>query len=358
MRRNHLFQRLAVFSTCLLLSLTAGCGSIGPKTMDRDQLNYGHSIGNNWKNQMLANIVKLRYVDMPVFVDVGSIVSGYTLETQVNARVGFSDSFTGGDSQGLGAGGRYTDRPTITYMPKTGDAYLRSLLEPVQPRNLLALVQAGYSAELLFTWAVEAINDVHNYTVTSSRRTEADPEFHEFMQTLQDLQNSGHIGFELEHDPETSHDVIFVLRRENPSETTLAKRSRVREILQLNSGRQHYRVIYAPFRTDGDTLAIQTRSVLQTLIAMSGFIEVPEAHSEQVAPGYRIRSDIPRPFMVRSGPERPDDSFAAVRYRDFWFWIDNDDLFSKRVFTLMLFLTTLTNQASDDAGPVLTIPTG
>ena len=179
-------QRLLYATLVCSIVLTA-CGSLGPKTLDKDQLDYGDSIGNNWKNQMLANIVKLRYVDMPVFVDVGSIVSGYTLETQVSGRLGWGDSLTGGDSQGLGAGGRYTDRPTITYMPKTGDDYLRSLLEPVEPRNLLALVQAGYNAELLFTWAVEAINGVHNYSVMAGQIKQPDPEFTEFTGLLLSL---------------------------------------------------------------------------------------------------------------------------------------------------------------------------
>ncbi len=80
--------------------------------MDRDQLDYGRSLGENWKAQMLTNLVKLRYVDMPVFVDVGQIVSGYSLETMVNAGLGFNTSFVGGDAQSLGASGKYTDRLT------------------------------------------------------------------------------------------------------------------------------------------------------------------------------------------------------------------------------------------------------
>jgi hypothetical protein len=89
----------------------AGCASLGPRTLDRHQILYGNSIGDNWKNQMLANLVKMRFVDMPVFVDVGQIVAGYSLETQVNGAVGFGTALSGGDSQSVGAGGRYTDRP-------------------------------------------------------------------------------------------------------------------------------------------------------------------------------------------------------------------------------------------------------
>ena len=104
------------FGITLCVALTA-CSSIGPSTMDRDHMDYGRSVGENWKNQMLTNLVRLRYVDMPVFVDVGQIVAGYSLETQVSAEAGFGNSFTGGDAQGMAAGGKFTDRPTITYNP-------------------------------------------------------------------------------------------------------------------------------------------------------------------------------------------------------------------------------------------------
>ncbi len=177
------FRSLVVFvAVCGML---AGCSSYGPKSMNRDQLDYGNSIGENWKNQMLSNIVKMRFVDMPVFVDVGTIVSGYSLETSVNGRLGWGDSFTGGSTQGLGAQGKFTDRPTITYMPKTGNDYLRSILEPIEPKSLLALIQAGYSSELMFTWAVEAINGVHNWSATTRNKRTADPEFFEFVTLMQ-----------------------------------------------------------------------------------------------------------------------------------------------------------------------------
>jgi hypothetical protein len=349
--------RLLLALATVIVAVSA-CGSLGPKTLDKDQLDYGNSIGNNWKNQMLANIVKLRFVDMPVFVDVGSIVSGYSLQTRVSGRMGFGDSFTGGDSQGLGAGGTYTDRPTITYMPKTGDAYLRSLLEPVEPRNLLALIQAGYNAELLFTWAVEGINGIRNYSVVGAGIRTADPEFYEFTGLLKDLQSLGAVGFELEYDPETQSDIIFVLKKDGFPDAVAAKRNRMGEIMELDGTRDRFRVLYAPFKTDSATLAIQTRSVLQMLGAMSGFVEVPAELSSHTMPGYVLPDGLTRPFRVLSGPGRPETSFAEVKYQGNWFWIENSDLNSKRVFTLMLFLTTLTNQASSENAPVLTIPTG
>jgi len=350
-------RHIAITAIALVVGLT-GCGSYGPRSMDRDQLDYGNSIGDNWKNQMLANIVKLRFVDMPVFVDVGSIVSGYSLTTTVSGRVGFSDSFTGGNSQGLGAGGSYTDRPTITYTPKTGNDYLRALLEPVEPRSLLALIQAGYSAELLFSWAVEAINGVHNWSATANNKGSANPEFYEFVGLMQELQALGAVGFELETDPDTNHDIIFVLKSQGLPESARQKSLRAAEIIGLEQGKDRYRVLYAPFKTDSATLAMQTRSVLQMISAMSGFVDVPNELTSNAMPGYDVSSARVRPFHVHSGPDRPGQSFAEIRYRDHWYWIEDSDIASKRVFTLMLFVTTLTNQARDANAPVLTIPTG
>jgi len=197
--RSHLVLLLAIGLTTAL----AGCGSLGPRTLDRDQINYGNSIGDNWKNQMLANLVKIRFVDMPVFVDVGQIVSGYTLETQVNGSLGFSSSLIGGDTQSVGAAGRYTDRPTITYMPKTGEDYLRSLLEPVKPGSVLSLIAAGYRPDLLFAWAVESINGLHNFSGTGRTSQAADSDYYEFVRLLTALQESGAVSFEVQTDPET-----------------------------------------------------------------------------------------------------------------------------------------------------------
>ncbi len=351
---TQVFKNFVVICICTLL---AACSSYGPKSMDRDQLDYGNSIGDNWKNQMLANIVKMRYLDMPVFVDVGAIVSGYSLSTTVNGRVGLNDSFSSGNTSGLGASGTYTDRPTITYMPKTGDDYLRAILEPVEPKNLLALVQAGYSSKLLFTWAVESISGVHNWPANASNFRTADPEFLEFVNLMQELQELGAVGFEIRTDPESGDHVIFTLNKLGLSQSTQEKSRRVAEIIGLDGDKEQYRVIYAPFRTDSDTLTIQTRSVLQMLGAMAGFIDVPPELSTHAAPGHTVSAGARRPFSVHSSKDRPKESFAAVEYNDYWYWIENSDMGSKGVFTLMLFITTLTNTQGTAKAPVLTIPT-
>ena len=105
---------------CVTLVLIAGCNSFGPTTISRDRFDYSGALAKSWKNQMLLNLVKMRYLDLPVYLEVGQIVSGYSVQTDLVAagqvaRTGAGDTFLG-----LGARGTFTDRPTITYTPLPG----------------------------------------------------------------------------------------------------------------------------------------------------------------------------------------------------------------------------------------------
>ena len=53
----------------------SGCASIGPATVARDRFDYISAISESWKAQMLLNLVKLRYADAPVFLDVASVIT-------------------------------------------------------------------------------------------------------------------------------------------------------------------------------------------------------------------------------------------------------------------------------------------
>jgi len=122
-----------------MLALLSACATIGAGSVNRDRLDYAEALTSSWKEQMLLNIVKLRYADTPVFLEVSSVISSYQLQSQLSLLGTLSYNLTAnlpdalGRGATLGATGSYTDRPTITYTPLQGDKFTRSLLRWCRP---------------------------------------------------------------------------------------------------------------------------------------------------------------------------------------------------------------------------------
>src|SRR4030095_5645912 len=171
-------KRFAVVICFLGLMAASGCTHLGPKTVAVDRFDYSAAIADSWKQQTLLNIVKIRYMDLPVFMDVASVVSGYSMQTGVSVNGTLSsERAIQGNYASIGGQAIYTDRPTITYVPMTGDKFLRGLITPIDPKSIFFMLQSGSAAELLLGLAVESLNGVRNRSTAGGVVREADPEF-------------------------------------------------------------------------------------------------------------------------------------------------------------------------------------
>lgn len=347
--------------TALLLAslATVGCASIGPTTIPRDRFDYSAALGDSWKHQTLLNVVKLRYLDLPIFLDVGQIVSGYSLETGVNAGGTLSSAnAVQGDYLAVGGSARFTDRPTITYVPMTGDRFLRNMLEPFPPQSLFRMLQSGYAADGLFELTVESFNGLRNRSSVAGG-SEGDPRFLRVLDLMRKLQDTSTIGIRVDRGDDGQPSTVVVLRPPQSDPEVAAASDELRDLLGLESDVGRFELLYAPAQERPDQLAVRTRSLLQVLMALASFVDVPAAHVDAgiATPAPPIPTDRAPMLHVHSGTSKPDDAFFAVPFRDHWFWIDDADLRSKRTFAFVMFLFTLADGGAGGAQPVLTIPT-
>lgn len=342
------------------LALT-GCTHLGPKTVAVDRFDYSTAIADSWKQQTLLNIVKLRYMDLPVFVDVSSVVSGYSMQTGVSINGTLSSqTAVQGNFGSLGGQAIYTDRPTVTYVPMTGEKFLRGLITPIDPKNIFFLLQAGYRADFLLGLTVESLNGVRNRSAAAGSVREADPAFVRALELMSEVQAAGAVGMRVEEDKAKGQTAVLFFRRDDASDDIAEKAAEVRRLLKLPAEQQKYLITYSPVRGAENELAVNSRSMLQILMAFASYMELPEEHlknhSAPPTPGAVASETGQQPVRIQSSKEKPAKAFAAVHYRDHWFWIDDADWQTKRALTAVMFFFTLAETGSSEKLPLITIP--
>ncbi len=350
-----------------MLALLSACATIGAGSVNRDRLDYAEALASSWKEQMLMNIVKLRYGDTPMFLEVSSVISSYQLQSQVTLAGTFSSGLTPnlpdtwGRGATVGAGALYTDRPTISYTPLQGDKFTRGLLRPIQPAALFQLVQAGYPVDLIFQLTTRAINGVYNRSSRPLGTRSADPEFYTILDALRRVQLSEGIGIRLERrGPEESSLITFRGNKLTPEVEEDIRRLRAATGIRPDAG--ELALTFGAVPRNDQELALLTRSILEILVEMGVGVEVP---LQDIREGRSLSLPLAGPesgprdqplVRIHSARETPSEAFVAVRYQGHWFWIDNRDFRSKGIFSFLLLLTSLAETGIASQAPVLTVP--
>jgi len=360
--RNTLILRAGALVGALVL---AGCHSMGPGTVARDRFDYSSSLGESWKRQTLLNIVKLRYLDPPIFVDVGQIVSGYSLQTTASAGSALTWPSAGQAAGGitLGAQGQYTDRPTITYTPLTGNKFIKGLMTPLPPDSVFFTIQSGWPADGVLFATVAEMNGLKNQGTSVNGITPPDPGFMRALQLMRKIQLSGAVAMRIQNEKNngSQQTTILTFRSKDTSPETLADIHELRELLRLDPDAEEIKLVFGSNPTNNREVAMLTRSMLQQMATMASQVEVPkEDVSQGRAPaGWESLTNgvnAHRLVKICCSKDAPKDAFVAIPYRDNWFWIDDRDLKSKRTFTFMMLLFTLADTGEKDPLPLITIP--
>jgi hypothetical protein len=374
-------------------------------------MRYNEVVRATNDEQLLLNLVRLRYADTPIFVDLPNITSQFEL--------------TGGGSYPGPGGGQTTfgiagltarDTPTLSYHPREGREIAKALLNPLSA-DLFSVVNAGARLEQFLWITLNDINDVQNAvraTTLVPRVPDDNTLFLRGIQLLAEIDNRGgaEIGFSTNEDNTASSDPIpaglvqgrdlidaakdsYVFHAKEGGRMALYKREKeltlkirapfthspemaeMARIFHLTPGLSRYK-IKSELQPNaestppgappvGDTIFLNLRSVLQIMTFLSKGVSVPEEH---VACG--VAPMTPGPdgtlfdwtrvtagnFFVASQKHRPHDAEVAVPYRGYWFYIPCQDVDSRSVLAVLEIILALQESDEKAGGPVLTLPVG
>ena len=145
----------------VLLAAWAGVsGCLGPKAVRYTRMRYNEVVRDTNDEQLLINIVRLRYADSPVFIDLPNITSQFEMAGRGNYLGGYGNQTPGRASLGFGELS-LRDTPTLSYHPREGREIAKALLTPLSA-DLFIVVNAGANLEQLLLMTINDINDVPN----------------------------------------------------------------------------------------------------------------------------------------------------------------------------------------------------
>lgn len=385
---------------CLLVSVS-GC-AIGPTALRGSRPEYNRVIQQTEKEELLLNMVRLRYGEHIKFLQVSSIVSSLNVGASVNASatVPFGtqarlDNISGANVANFGAGLNYSETPTITYVPVEGQQFATQILRGASVDNLIALLQSGWNIDRVMSLLVDRMGPLVNDPGAATF-----PQFMELLKLWRTIQSRGDLRFVwfpqadtllaeklpasavntrvfsatgitnyLKYVPredgtyqllQNFDSVVMELQYANEEEAQRAAMllgnvsARPRGALVERFALFNATIAPNAYSEPVTVLPTNLRSFSDMLFAVTSGVAVPPEDAAVVLP---TDPAAPQLIHVRHSGSSPDRAFVAISYRGRWFAIADTDLDSKVNFGLLLTVLSLQTTPSG-AVPGLTLPIG
>ena len=410
----NLRVRLLGFCTVALATGLMGC-QIGPGRLKVANSHYSEAVRVAQAEQLLVNLVRMRYRDGAMFLAVTNISTQFEFDTGLDVN-GNVVTQGGADSVGIGGGVRYSERPTISFSLLGGETFQKRMLRPLRVASISLLAESGWRGDRVLRLTAEGINGLKNAPTASGPTPDTAPEYQDFLEAtrlIHKLRVERLLDFEYETrrrrlsaplsatsvDGEHTISAVkagvefetlegdrvqlyaeirrLVMRFAGGADAS-AEVARLRDLLRLEPGRRRYDVVELE-DSDFDPLEPEKRLTELGLDTRSRgwcpLLPLERRPGSTRRPGIRSRHHDtrrrPEPLRLvelcseacsrcarATAWRRPSGAAFAVRHRGHWFYIDDGDQTTKSTFLLLGSLFTLQAGDVEEVKPVLTLPVG
>jgi len=326
---------------------------------------YNIEVQKTNSEEMLLNLVRLRYFDSPFFLQVSSVTSQFTFKNLASAGINLP-GFNQTNPMTLGGETQWQNQPTIQYSPLEGQEFANQLMQPLDVNTLAQLIYSGWDIKRVFLLAVQAFNDFHNLSKGGiSRDLSRYEKFLDVINLMTKLQREGTLLVGVTETKDTGIEVKN-LQFAFPSDDEFGKAIAEHLNQHKPSNGKHIISVVEGFDEKGN-IGILPRSLLSCMNFLSHSVLVPEDHLKNnkaiiIGSDAFKQEEICQIFkdllIVHNAHNKPKDAYISIKYRDTWFYIKDDDLQSKKTFMLLLEIFNLQSGKRQTQGPVLTLPIG
>ncbi|HKC44279.1 MAG TPA: hypothetical protein VKC64_10655, partial [Burkholderiales bacterium] len=182
---------MRLLAYALVATLAPGCTSL-PRDLEKVRLGYNDVVKISSEQQLLLNIVRLRYADSPSSLAVSAIAAQYELAKSLAIVPFFA---VGGDANprsfvGILPGAQIgsADRSTVTLTPLDDQEFTRRLFTPLPVEGILYLAKTTWQIQMVFRLYLENLNWVSNAQSASGPTPSQPPVFADFLRGMFALQ--------------------------------------------------------------------------------------------------------------------------------------------------------------------------
>jgi hypothetical protein len=349
--------------TMICCMLTAACSQYGPGLVREGRNDYNIAVRQTSDEQVLLNLVRLRYADNPFWLEVGSVTTQFSVSRGSNTQLDTSEFLDYGWR--IGADVRYSETPTISYTPVSGEQFVRNILRPMDFDTFLLMANSGWDVDDLLRLTASRINGLPNAPNAEGSVPRKAPKFEGFNRAtalLREMQERDVLRFRYQDPSNETRPTMYI------KETALdwPEVEEFRGLLGLKEKRRLYDLHIIADKPNPDSIGIDFRSLAEIIQFLSTSVDVPARDLDAGRAMVTVdengrRFDWSRVtgnlFDIRSTDEQPEDAAVAVYYRGAWFYIDDTDLTTKNTFRLLNFIgSILAGKTEQKPAPVLTLP--
>ncbi len=333
-------RSIVLILTCIAMS---GCSGLGPDHLERSRGAYIEALAQTDREELLANIIRLRYREAPVFMQISSITAAPSLEVGVDSdlAIGPGEAQTGIVKPNL----TYKQSPTIVYQPLLGKDFARELLVPLGLPSVLLMIENGWPIPTVLKTTVSAVNGIEASGESAALFAEVLELFAVLSQRRQLALGTSVSGAKAPGDP--------LRLRLTPDGRASTEGQRLIAALRLDPQLESYS-FQLGLDGDGETIALRTRPLLAVMEFLSRGVELPPKDQDFAWTG--SATALPD-LRIRASRAQPPLSFISLQRRGHWFWIEDNDIASRETFALLRLLFNLQAQKDGSGGGVqLTLP--
>ncbi len=359
-------KKILIITICFL-SLY-GCQSVfGPGALKNTHPAYNQAIAQTLNEQMLFNLVRLKYRDQAYFLKINSVTAALTLNSSIGVGTTF-DLAPGGNLIRPSLAFGYSDKPTISFQPLQGEDFLKSVMSSISLDALLVMTQSGWNLQRVFGLCVERINNIQNAPRASGPTPANEPEYKQFknlLSLIRKLQIEGNLAFGSANNS-GENQLIAEIKVTDSNQKTIQELLSILNLKQTNESSITIKLNNNFIQSSSNEISVRTRSISSILFYLSQNIEIPETHinaglvtitKNQKNQNFNwSQTPAGSVFRIKSSETYPKNAFLAIPYRNYWFYLADNDLESKSTFMLLTQLFDLQAGQTKYSGPTLTLP--